>query len=178
MMTKIDRGRVIVGVDGSPESIRALREATAQARCRQTELFVVNVVAALRGRLPVLRRLGDGVTLQWRPLRSGREDQSWRMIADCLHEGFGGEPDGVEVHRLTEIGRPGPALTALARRPDDLLVVGHRRDPWYRSVTRRSVSRYCADHAQCSVLVVTTEQSVLSKPSRPASPAPGRAKAA
>lgn len=160
-MNADDRGRVIVGVDGSEESLSALRKAAEQARCRHTELLVVNARPGLRAWIPILYRVGDGVAFM-RRARHGRAadggGRSCDLIADCLHEAVGGEPDGLTIRRFMPVGRPEKALLELAWRHDDLLVVGSRGGRRRRHPTRRSISRYCAGHARCPLLVVTAER--------------------
>ena len=60
---------------------------------------------------------------------------------------------GLEVRSETPEQVPGPALVA-ASNGADLLVVGSRGRGGFEGLLLGSVSKYCASHATCSVVVV------------------------
>lgn len=155
-----DKGRVFVGVDGSLASLRALREATAQARQRRAELHVVHVrqpeptMPAMPFLIPSIpddsRRDGDPADS---PDRAAEE-----LILSCLRDALGALPPGLDVRWRVLVGRLPSALAALGCRDSDLLVVGTRGGRRWRHPRRRSVSRYCAVRARCPVLIVPQDE--------------------
>jgi nucleotide-binding universal stress UspA family protein len=140
-------GRVVVGVSGSPGSLRALRYAENLARFRGAAL--VPVIAWLPP---------DGE-------RSGRRDpsrclqQAWTTNAaerlhDALLAAWGDGPQDLVVQPQVERGPPGWVLVTLAGEAEDLLVLGTgRRGALSRMLCCR-VSRYCAAHARCPVILI------------------------
>lgn len=148
-MNPSDRRRVIVGVDGSLPSLRALRRAAREARQHDAELDVAHV------RPPTRPNQYDHAFLAGGPQPDELLDrQAERLIARALEEALGGAPTDVPVERRVLVGRPGRALMNLGWRDNDLLVVGTRRRGLLGRMLERSVSRYLLAHAQCPVLVV------------------------
>jgi len=133
-----DRGRVVVGVDGTLGSLGALRRAVAEARQRRMPLCAVRVVPEVHAWVGAA------------PLDEADLAAFERQITDAFADALGGFPPDLEIRTTVIVGSPGRALVGLARGDEDLLVVGsgdHRR--W-----RRSVSGYCVRHAGCPVLSV------------------------
>lgn len=140
-------GRVIVGVDGSPGSLEALRFALGQARLLETTLIPVlawvppgGEVAARRVPAPVYTR-----TLR---------DDAERRLLRAFDEGLGGLPLGARVEPWVIRGAAGAALVETAGRSNDLLVVGAGRRGILRHALRASTARYCLAHAGCPVIAV------------------------
>ena len=121
--------RVVVGVDDSIPGLAALRFALAEARRRGIPLYAVHAQAFVT--------VGDH-----------------SVIDLAFAEAFGGCPEGVEIHRLVLPGPPAMALTGLADRPDDVLIVGTRGYGWWHAAWSGSVSRACLRTARCPVLTV------------------------
>ena len=115
-----DAGRLIVGTNGSPGSLCALRYAEVAARARDAVLIPV---------------------IAWEPPGGDRADwvqpsgylrQEWRNLAarrlrDALIAVWGEVPDDPLVQPHVERGPAGWVLVNLADRPDDLLIVGAGR---------------------------------------------------
>lgn len=155
MFTEQSKGRVYVGVDGSLASLRALREAAAAARQRCAALHVVYVRPRERPNRPPTLALSAVPAPPWDPEQSKWLDNAaMDVIVTCLGEALGGSPTDLDVHRMVLIGHPHVQLASVGRRDDDLLVVGTRGGRRWRHPRRRSVSRYCATHAHCPVLVI------------------------
>jgi len=147
--------RIIVGIDDSPGGLAALRWAVDRARSGPAELVAVRAWA-----LGLPRHGG----------RRHRSDRHERLVvafdgaeqraaaAKLIRRAFrivsGGIPAGTSVRIETPQGDPGPALTALARRDGDVLVVGTRSGHPVTRAVHGSVSRYCSRHSSCPVLVV------------------------
>lgn len=144
--TSSTQNRVVVGVDGSPSSIHALRWAETQARLNGSPL---QVVAA------------------WQPSEfalelasSGRETQELRfrqlLLAQLVTHVLGETP-GVRVEIDVIRGSPVPVLLEAA---DDaaLLVLGERGNGGFAGLELGSVGVNCTVYASCSVVIVKEDQ--------------------
>lgn len=140
-------GRVIVGVDGSPGSLEALRFALGQARLLETTLIPVLAWVPPGGEVAARRVPAPVYT------RALRDDAERRLLL-AFDEGLGGLPLGVRVEPWVIRGTAGPALVETAERSNDLLVVGAGRRGILRHALRASTARYCLAHASCSVIAV------------------------
>ena len=138
--------RVVVGVDGSPSSARALRWGLAHA-----EALGVPLVAVLTWQLTTLpapsSATGGGV-----PPLSAWEASAERLLQTSLEEALpAGRADQVERVVLHEPAARG-LLSAVT--PGDLLVLGDRGRGGFARLLLGSTSRQCAEHAPCPVVVV------------------------
>lgn len=130
--------RVVVGVDGSPESMRALVWAVAEARVRAAVLEIVHVDVF---RHEVMALFGPGVL------------ESERAILDeAAARARSLEPSLVVDTKLCEP----PAGEALVEASEDaeLLVVGSSGAGGFKHLALGSVSAECALHARCPVVIV------------------------
>lgn len=161
--------RVIVGVDGSPQSIAALQVAAREAECRGTRVEAVYVYTAphelvefatVTGLVTVssatdsppavheLRRERDRIAADVREHAEGR----LRQFAELA----GVEPDIVD---FTVISDPHPSKVLLNLAKDaGLLVVGSRGLGAIKRRLLGSVSHEIVQHAPCSVLVVRSDE--------------------
>jgi nucleotide-binding universal stress UspA family protein len=137
-----DRRPVLVGVDGSPSSLVALRWAAAEARLADVDL---RVVCAWE---PSQAGSAGDETASDTTARRAAEDRLNRAVADVL----GGSPQ-VRVH--TDLVR-GPAAVALAEAANSarLLVVGARGDGEFPGPLFGSTSDQCVLHAPGPVAVI------------------------
>jgi nucleotide-binding universal stress UspA family protein len=138
--------RIIIGANGSPESIRALRYAEDLARFSDARL------------VPVIAWTPPGGEMAERRAPSAELRRAWasaakQRLCDAMAAAWGGLPDGLDVRAIVARGAPGPVLVDAAG-AEDLLVIGAgRRGRWSRLVSGR-VARYCLRHAECPVLAV------------------------
>lgn len=139
--------RVIVGVDGSEGSIKALQFAVAEARLRGTELLAVNAWHIPPG------VYGSG----WAPtpldLDEYRKLAQKALEASLVDAGITGA--GVAVTPVLREGQPADVLCVEAG-IDDLLVVGSRGLGGFRGLLLGSVSQQVVHHAPCPVVIVPT----------------------
>jgi nucleotide-binding universal stress UspA family protein len=147
--------KVVVGVDGSEESMAAMRFAAAAARVRQAPLLVLHafqdpVRSGYRGRtLPSLE-----------PVRRRAE----QVLQDSLRRGL---PDGDAVQvtgHLAEGEEHAVLLTAAER--SDLLVVGSRGRGGWRGLLLGSVSLRCLTSSRGPVAVLRGAESYPTRPVR------------
>jgi nucleotide-binding universal stress UspA family protein len=137
--------RVVVGVDGSENSVRALREAADQARSREATLTVVSA-----WHFPGLAMLPGPEDV---PTPAKLEGSAQRAIDESVDKLGPGALDGLDVERKVVEGHPADALLREAEGAD-LLVVGSHGVGGFRGMLLGSVSSHCAHHATIPVLVV------------------------
>jgi nucleotide-binding universal stress UspA family protein len=136
-------GRVVVGVDGSPESVEALRWARGQAQLTGASLQVVtawHVPVLLGYPSPGAYQLA---TVDW--------EGGARAAQDSAVAAAGELPTGTE--RAVVQGHPAQALCEAAEGAD-LLVVGSRGHGGFTGMLLGSVSEHVTAHSPCAVVVV------------------------
>jgi nucleotide-binding universal stress UspA family protein len=161
-MSKASERRIILGVDDSASGLAALQWAVSQARSREAQLVAVRSWA-----LGLPRHGGRHHRHIVHPrvvlFFSGAEqrDASAKLVRDAFRTVTGGQPGELAVTVRTPEGDPGAALTSIATRDGDMIVVGRENLPGWRRARHGSVSRYCRCHAGCPVVVVPTDQESL-----------------
>ncbi|GGM67303.1 hypothetical protein GCM10012275_42350 [Longimycelium tulufanense] len=139
-------GGVVVGVDGSRSSLRALRAALEEARLRGCTLHVVRAWTLRTAPRPPDTPGGAVPTLQE---YAGYLE---RCTEELVTEHVGPSPGvPVEVH---VVHSPSPQGLISATDNADLLVVGHRGRGGFSGLVLGSVADQCVRHARCPVLVV------------------------
>ena len=133
--------RIVVGIDGSPESERALDWAITQAQEGDAALEIVTAWI-----FPMV--LGYAFTTTVREVRQAAQDVVDRAIARVNEAA-----PRVVVRGMTTEQPPAPALVK-ASETASLLVVGSRGMGGFTGLLLGSVSQYCTRHASCSVVVV------------------------
>ena len=136
---------IVVGVDGSPGSRKALKWAAAEAAVHGAELVVLNVWEH------TLMPPAGSVSVSERYV----PDSSQRTSEDLVHvikEELGDEPP-VSVKARVKQGRPAKVLIEESA-GTDLLVVGKRGHGGFAGLVLGSVSQHVAAYAKCPVTVV------------------------
>ncbi|MEV6682604.1 universal stress protein [Streptomyces erythrochromogenes] len=141
-----DFQRIVVGVDGSPGSIAALRFAADQVRGGRAEVLAVHA--------------WQSAVHTPETLAAEHEEALGRLNSFVAAAEL---PADVELRTETVAGPAGPALTRSADRQGDLLVIGAPA-PRRRLLPRRSVSRFCLARAACPVLAVPADSRVSRAP--------------
>lgn len=132
---------VVVGIDGSFESRLALQWAVDY--CRGTPCTIRAVLIRHEVNPDAwIPHVGDADPAA--PTRRGLN----RLVSRVV-----GHDTEVRVQQVVMEGAPGPSLVA-ASADATLLVVGCRGRGEWRGMLLGSVSRYCAAHARCPVVVV------------------------
>jgi nucleotide-binding universal stress UspA family protein len=139
------RRRIVVGVDGSEESIAALEWAAEEARARGVALEVVTIWEYPVGTLLV--PLGPEP-----PLRSGMILEAKNLL-DRVLDKAAGALEGVEVLRRVVEGNPAQSLIKEST-DAELLVIGKRGLGGFKGLLLGSVSQQCMVHGKCPVVVV------------------------
>jgi nucleotide-binding universal stress UspA family protein len=139
--------RIVVGVDGSPHSINALRWAT-----RQAELTGATVDAIIAWEFPVV---AGG--FRWAPNKAFDRTEYDESAAKALSAAVAdaAPPPRVIVNQIVVEGIPAEVLIRAAQHAD-LLVVGNRGHGGFADALIGSVSVRCLHHAACPVVVVRT----------------------
>jgi nucleotide-binding universal stress UspA family protein len=143
--------RIVVGVDGSPPSIDALRWALAEARLRGGELDVVHaweypalVVAQYGGvAVPVLDR---------DELEQAAEDVARRAVRSVMDSPDGAGPP-VPTTILTRMGKASEVILTEAKGAT-MVVVGARGRGGFASLKIGSVSSQVEHHAPVPVVLI------------------------
>jgi nucleotide-binding universal stress UspA family protein len=140
-------GVVIVGVDGSDQSLRAAQVAAAIARSVGGRLHVVTVVRPPEGWWGVVGSPPPAEAL------SASMAHAQRSVLDRTLDRL--TTEGIEVTSAEEIGDPASSLTSLADDMGaDLLVVGRRGAGIVERLILGSVADRVAHDAPCPVLIV------------------------
>lgn len=142
----MDTKRVVVGVDGSPDSVRALKWGADYARAQGAELLAVSVFE-----VPVV--FGGPYALSGIPEPYKLEEEARTALSEAVREALG---EGAEVTERVEQGHPARVLVN-ASRAAQLVVVGSRGRGGFVGLMLGSVSQYCVTHARCPVLVMPHE---------------------
>ena len=136
---------IVVGVDGSPGSRKALSWAAAEAAGHGSDLIVVNVwehtLLPPAGSVSVSERYVPD------PSQPTADD-----LVQVIKEELGDEPP-VFVQPVVKQGRPAKVLIEESA-DADLLVVGPRGHGGFVGLVLGSVSQHVAAYAKCPVVVV------------------------
>jgi nucleotide-binding universal stress UspA family protein len=148
-----DRERVVVGVDGSAESLAAVRWAITEARHRHADLDIITCW------YPPLVAEASGYQAEF--LDADAYATRARQVLDAVVASVAADLDDARVEgrsvngRLLE-GAPGPTLVSESKGAA-LIVVGRRGRGGLSRLLLGSVSRHVADHAECPVVIVTAQ---------------------
>ena len=143
--------RILVGTDGSPPSLKSVREAARLAKSFGAELLIACAYGAL----------DQGTVDRWR--EEAPEEISWRFtpstIADeaiVKGESTAAE-EGVTARMLTERGEAADVLIRVAEHESaDLIVVGNRGMTGPTRFLLGSVPNKVSHNAPCDVLIIKT----------------------
>jgi nucleotide-binding universal stress UspA family protein len=137
---------VVAGVDGSDESVAALKWAAAYAAATGARLRAVLAwhYPAAVGPAPV------GVA------PAAVSDEVRASMAEALAKAIAAGAPGADVEQQIGYGHPAEVLIGQSQEAD-LLVVGNRGHGKFTGMLVGSVSIHCVTHAYCPVVVVRTD---------------------
>lgn len=147
-MTTTGSHRVLVGVDGSPDALRAVHYAMCEAQLRGATLQIVHAVDAASLAGPY------GVMWDASVLDEAATEIMDAAIAQCVAEGFPREHIDPQVLH----GTPGAILTQLSQ-DADLAVVGRRAISGLERIFVGSTSAGLAGSARCPVIMISAASS-------------------
>ena len=137
---------ILVGIDGSHHSERALEWAIKEAALRHAPLRVLAVHTVLKG------WTGEGEAFPGDAEETARVRAAAQELTDKVLAGIGGpRPESVTVEAIS--GIPAEALVR-ASADADLIVVGSRGTGGFARLTMGSVSDQVSRHAKVPVVVV------------------------
>lgn len=138
--------RIVVGVDGSASSLKALRWAV-----RQAELTGATVDAVIAWQYPAAFH-GYGWGAEMMTGDVDYADIAAKTVGDAVSQAVDLDSEAV-VHPVVAEGHPAQVLIEAAS-DADLLVVGSRGHGGFASALLGSVSQHCTHHALCPVVVI------------------------
>jgi len=139
--------RIVVGVDSSEVSLKALRWALEEARLRGADVEMVHAFPR-----PELVGMTMVVTL---PSDEELREASEQVLAESLAK-VGGPGD---VTVTQHVGAGGPASVLVEHAKDhDLLVIGARGLGGFRGMLLGSVTQQVVAQAPCPVVVITPDE--------------------
>ena len=141
--------RIVVGVDGSPQSRRALRWAAQEAKLRGAHLSVIHAYT--------LPHLGAEQALTT-DIITRIHGEAQDLIENEVDQ-LGELATGIEVSCAAAEGAPAQILLDAAGETD-LLVVGSRGRGGFKALLLGSVSEQCAHHTTCPLVIVPPEPGV------------------
>jgi nucleotide-binding universal stress UspA family protein len=139
---------IVVGVDGSDGAHAALRWAVCEAYLRGAK---VEAVCAWSFPVPIGFPYAELQGMASVDLHARAE----ATVATAIEKALADEGVEVLVQSRVVMSHPVPALLGAAEAAD-LLVVGTRGRGGLAGVVLGSVSRQCAEHAPCPVVIVPT----------------------
>lgn len=139
--------RVVVGVDGSPSSVAALRWAISEA-----ELTGDTVQAIIAWHYPIAAGGGFG----WAPVEMDDRIDMQAIAEKTLTESIDqvARPESAVTIEQRVVEGYAPSVLVDASAHADLLVVGSRGHGTFTEALIGSVSQNCAHHAKCPVVIV------------------------
>lgn len=138
-------GGIVVGVDGSQNSLDALRWGASEARLRGVELRAVGTYTT-----PIMST-GYEVAVPDPDDLDAAASTMLDAAVDAVREG--GDLEGVDVRTEVLEGHAGERLISLSE-DADLLVVGSRGHGGFMGLLLGSVTNYVVNHSVCPVVVV------------------------
>lgn len=140
---------IIVGIDGSVHSRRALEWAVSEAAIRRTPLTVLTVTQAIAGYWgPVIYPQNPDFIEQ--ATKVAREETE--LVLDKLDAES--RPPSVSVRAV--VGLPADEILSAAK-DADMIVVGSRGAGGFKKLLLGSVSSQITHHAHCPVVVIPAE---------------------
>ncbi len=147
MTNNIPAGTIVVAVDGSEDSERAIHWAAEQARCERRPLTVLTATGVTTVPTAAWAAYAPSYTLQPEELLASARavaDGALAIAVDLL--------PGAETHSAAVLGDPRQALVDLSRQAH-LLVIGSRGRGPLRSKLLGSVSAAVSRDSHCPVVV-------------------------
>jgi nucleotide-binding universal stress UspA family protein len=144
-MTREDLPIIVVGIDGSDDSARALEWAADEAKLRGSRVRIVTA-----WHVPALV-YSAGYTSMFAP----SSEEEGEHAAQTIAEGAAGElrDRGLDADAAVGYGNAAENLIE-ASTEADMLVVGSRGHGGFTGLLLGSVSTQCAQHAHCPVVIV------------------------
>lgn len=145
------RKKILVAIDGSPQSDKAAEEAVRLAAGNQTQ-FKSRIFALL-----VLPNTPSSTYTDFVPTAPMTETKKWNELRERIFyvvEKYATEHD-IPLEMIVEYGDPADKIIALAKREEiDVIVIGSSGKGFIQRKIKGSVSHKVASNAACSVYIV------------------------
>lgn len=145
------RKKILVAIDGSPQSDKAAEEAVRLAAGNQTQ-FKSRIFALL-----VLPNAPNSTYTDFVPTAPMTETKKWNELRERIFyvvEKYATEHD-IPLEMVVEYGDPADKIIALAKREEiDVIVIGSSGKGFIQRKIKGSVSHKVASNAACSVYIV------------------------
>lgn len=138
--------KLLLCVDATEESQRAIDAAVALAQLSGAAIIAVNVVN--RNVVTHLSRLGDKTLAE---IEIDLEENGWRYLYAAEEQG---KNAGAHIMILQEQGYPEEILPRLAGQYEADMVIVAQSAEARRDMTRRRGTEQIIEHAPCAVLIV------------------------
>jgi nucleotide-binding universal stress UspA family protein len=146
-MVHWDPVQIVVGVDGSEQSVRAALVGAGLARSTGSKLHIVTVVRPPEGWWGVVGSPPPAEAL------SASMERAQRSVLDATLEALA--QDAVDVIAVEEIGDPASSLSDYCENVGaGLLIVGRRGAGMVERLVLGSVADRLAHHAPCALMIV------------------------
>lgn len=147
---------VVVGVDGSPNSVKALRAAIEEANWRGASVRAINAwqfpsMYGMQGAVYVV----DGTELE----KAGAS-----VLEEAIAQATTNPATRTSIERVVQVGSAAELLV-IESKTAELVVVGARGHGGFIGLLLGSVSTQVAKHAHCPVLVVPPDEETEASPS-------------
>jgi nucleotide-binding universal stress UspA family protein len=146
---EVEMSTIVVGVDGSAGSKRALQFAIDEARASGDDVKAVSA-----WHVPAIVYEGGigGVAVDPAEFEKGAEVELARALSE-----IDAADSGVTIKPVVRHGQPADALCEESE-DAKLLVVGSRGLGGFRGLLLGSVSQQCAQHARCPVVIIPQDE--------------------
>lgn len=145
------RKKILVAIDGSPQSDKAAEEAVRLAAGNKS-MFKSRIYALL-----VLPNAPDATYTDFVPVAPMTETKKWDELRKRIFyvvEKYAVEHD-IPLEMIVEYGDPAEKIIAIARREEiDVIVIGSSGKGFIQRRIKGSVSHKVASSASCSVFIV------------------------
>jgi len=142
---------IIVGIDGSVHSHRALEWAISEAATHRLPLTVLTVAQATRGWYS-----GGAVAYPGDPDLAKHALKAAQEATDSALENLGAQEQPTSVTVRSVAGLPAAEILSAAQ-DADMIVVGSRGAGGFKRLLMGSVSTQVTHHAQCPVVVIPAD---------------------
>lgn len=142
----IDSNRIVVGTDGSDNSLSAVRWALREATLRGSTVDLVHSW----NYTPIIDPMGMAASVAADPTG---DEQAARRVMESVMRRVDADRGKTVVNEIVTLGPPAQSLMSAAKGAD-LLVVGRRGHGGFLGLLLGSVATQVVNHATCPVVVV------------------------
>jgi nucleotide-binding universal stress UspA family protein len=136
---------ILVPVDGSEQSLRALEKAEYIAELGDARLTLLNVVD-LNKKISSFEQVSTGGYVP-----TELKENGYKLLANLMHT----IPSTIQAEAVVEIGDPSETIVEYCEEHEvDLIVIGNRGLGKLKQIIMGSVSQYVLLRAACTIMIV------------------------